>query len=190
MDNFDDDIKKACDVMRRGGVILYPTDTVWGIGCDATNSQAVKRVFEIKHRCDSKALIVLVDSIDALWRVVDSVPEVAEQLIEASDRPTTIVYDKGINLAPEVTAQDGSVAVRVTAEEFSRRLCYRFRRPLISTSANISGQPTAAFFSQISQDIIDSVDYVCTSRRDDTTAAKPSLIIKISADSTFKIIRK
>lgn len=190
MDGYDEDIKRACEVMRRGGVILYPTDTVWGIGCDATRSDAVSKVFEIKRRADSKALIVLTDSIEGLWRIVDNVPSVAEDLIELSDRPVTIIYDKGINLAPGVTATDGTVAVRVTHEEFSRRLCRAFRRPLVSTSANVSGKPSAAVFSEIPAEIIDAVDYVCTSRRDDIAPARPSMIIRVSDDLTFKVIRE
>lgn len=190
MHNYDSDIKKATEVLRGGGIILYPTDTIWGIGCDATCSEAVKRVFQIKQRSDSKALITLVDSIAALERIVDDVPDAAYQLIDVSDKPLTIVYDHGRGLAPEVTAQDGSVAIRITREEFSSKLCKAFRRPLISTSANISGSPSPSCFDDISDDIIGKVDYVCLSRRDERLRLSPSMVIKISSGGVFKLLRK
>lgn len=184
------DIRRAVDVMRRGGVIIYPTDTVWGIGCDARNAEAVAKVYRIKHREDAKALITLVDSLAALDSVVESVPEVAEQLIEVSVDPITIIYDKGRNVAPNLTAEDGSIAVRLTREEFSAALCKAMRGPVVSTSANISGCPTPMSFSDISQEILDAADYVCTSRRTEAPATKTSSIIKISEGGLFKIIRK
>lgn len=186
----EEDINNAVDVMKRGGVILYPTDTVWGIGCDATNAEAVKRVYDIKHRADSKALILLLGREDDLYRYVDDVPEVALQLIEVSDRPTTVIYDKGINMASNVTAADGSVAIRVTSDDFCRELCRRLRRPLVSTSANISGEPTPVTFDEIPEEIVKAADYVVSHRRDDKSRALPSVIIKISSDSSFKIIRR
>lgn len=184
-----DDIRAAVDVLRRGGLILYPTDTVWGIGCDATNADAVKRVFDLKQRADSKALIILVGSEAALERTVRCVPDAAWQLIEAADKPVTIVYDQGVGVAPQMLASDGSLAVRLTREPFSQALCQRFGRPLVSTSANVSGQPTAACYAQISREIIDGVDYVCSSRRDECQPASPSMIIKISDNGVFKILR-
>lgn len=187
---FEDDIQRAVEVMKRGGVILYPTDTVWGIGCDATNADAVKRVYEIKRRADSKALIILLGRKDDLFRYVDEVPDVALELIDVSVRPTTVIYDKGINMAPNVTAEDGSVAIRVTSDDYCRALCRGLRRPLVSTSANISGEPAPAVFDEISPEIINAVDYVATHRRSDMSRSLPSIIIKISADSSFKIIRK
>lgn len=187
---FEEDIKKAAETLRRGGVILYPTDTVWGLGCDATNADAVRRVYDIKRRADSKALIILLGDRRDLYRYVDEVPDVAMELLDISVRPTTVIYDKGINLAENVTAADGSVAIRVSSDIYCRQLCRALRRPLVSTSANISGQPTPALFSEISPEIISAVDYVAAYRRDDMTRALPSIIIKISADSTFKIIRK
>lgn len=183
------DISSAIDTLRKGGIILYPTDTIWGIGCDATNSAAVKRVFDIKRRADSKALITLVGSEAALERVVDEVPDVAWQLIEVADRPTTIVYDQGRYVAPELMADDGSIGVRLTREPFSAELCRRFRRPIVSTSANISGQPSPSTFVEIDPAIISQVDYVCTSRRDEAAPATPSMVIKISTDGLFKILR-
>ena len=184
-----DDIKKAIDTLRRGGLILYPTDTIWGIGCDATNSEAVKRVFQLKQRADSKALITLVGSESSFERIVENVPEVAWQLIDTTDRPTTIVYDHGTGVAPELLADDGSLAVRMTTEPFSRELCNRFRRPLVSTSANISGAPSPLCYSEISQEIIDGVDYVCRSRRDEAPSKSASMIIKIQDNGVFKILR-
>lgn len=191
MEDYSEDIRQAVEVLKRGGVILYPTDTVWGIGCDATNSAAIRRVFDIKHRADGKALITLVASTEALWRTVDNVPDVALELIDVAVDPVTIVYDKGVGVAPELLPADGSLAVRVTREPFSSRLCRTFRRPLVSTSANISGAPAPAVFADISPEIISAVDYVCLSRRDERrSAARPSMVIKISDNGVFKILRK
>lgn len=184
------DLRESLAVLRRGGLILYPTDTVWGIGCDATNAEAVARVYRLKKRTEAKALIMLVDSVDALYGAVKNVPEVAEQLIEAAVSPTTIIYDHASSrVADNAVAHDGSIAVRVTAEHFSRELCRRFKRPLVSTSANISGVPTPGCYADISPEIIDGVDYVVNYRRDECSRAQPSSIIKISDDATFKIIR-
>lgn len=186
----DQDIRAAIDVLRRGGIILYPTDTVWGIGCDATNAEAVARVYALKRRVDSKAMIVLVGTEIALERSVQAVPEVAWQLIDCADRPVTIVYDKGAGVAPNLLAEDGSLAVRLTREDFSQKLCERYRRPLVSTSANVSGNPTPKCFAQISKEILEGVDYVCSSRREETDPSKPSMVIKISDSGEFKILRK
>lgn len=188
---YSEDIDNAVKALRKGGVILYPTDTIWGIGCDATNPSAIRRVFELKRRADSKALITLVSDTRMLFRTVDCVPETALQLIEVSDRPVTIVYDHGCGVAKELLATDGSLAVRVTEEEFSKSLCRHFGRPLVSTSANISGAPAPRCFSQISHEIISGVDYVCLSRRNEPDCGcRPSMIIKISDDGVFKFIRK
>ncbi len=192
MSQYTDDIRAAVDVLRRGGIILYPTDTIWGIGCDATDSKAVKKVFEIKRRSDAKALITLVGSEGALERAVDEVPEVAWQLIECSDRPLTIVYDRAArDIAPELSAEDGSIGVRITREEFSAGLCRAFGKPIVSTSANISGEPSPGCFAEISPEIVNAVVYVCLSRRDETPGtAKPSSIMRLGAGGLFKIIRK
>lgn len=187
---YSEDIARAVDTMRRGGVIAYPTDTVWGLGCDARNSQAIKRIFNIKKRSEAKALITLVDSIAALERVVDNVPDVALQLVEAAVEPITIIYDHASGVAPELTADDGSIGVRVTREPFSAALCRAMRGPLVSTSANISGAPTPLDFASIDPEVLTAVDYVCSSRRDESPAAKSSTIIKISDGGLFKIIRK
>ncbi len=192
MSEYTEDIRKAVAVLRKGGVILYPTDTVWGLGCDARNQGAVERIFKIKRRADSKALITLTGSLAQLERTVDEVPEVAYDLIEFSERPLTIVYDgpsAGARLAPALLAEDGTLGVRVTSEAFSRELCLAFGAPLVSTSANISGEPTPSCFAEISPEIVDTVDYACTSRREETEPAKPSTVMRLSADGLFKILR-
>ena len=188
------DIKNAVDVLRRGGVILYPTDTVWGIGCDATNAEAVKRVYAIKQRDDSKALICLVDSDARLQRYVRQVPDVAWQLIdslnESDARPTTLILDEAVNLAPNLIADDGSVGIRITNEPFSRELCYRFQKALVSTSANVSGEPAAQNYQDIDPRIVESVDYVCWSRRQEHKPHQPSSIIRLRRNGEVEIIRK
>ncbi len=187
------DIKNAVEVLRKGGVILYPTDTVWGIGCDATNSEAVKRVYEIKERQDSKALICLVDSDARLQRYVRRVPDVAWQLIDSlqdSDaKPTTLILDGAINLAENLIAEDGSVALRITQEAFSKELCYKFQKALVSTSANISGQPAAQNYQDIDPVLLERVDYVCWTRRQEHKPHKPSSIIRLREDGEVTIIR-
>lgn len=187
------DIKNAVEVLRMGGVILYPTDTVWGIGCDATNREAVKRVYEIKEREDSKALICLVDSDARLQRYVRHVPEVAWQLIDSlqdSDaKPTTLILDGAINLAENLIAEDGSVALRITQEAFSKELCYKFQKALVSTSANISGQPAAQNYQDIDPVLLERVDYVCWTRRQEHKPHKPSSIIRLREDGEVTIIR-
>ena len=187
--NINDDIRKACEVMEKGGVILYPTDTIWGIGCDATNEEAVKRIFEIKHRADSKAMLILIDTAAKLNYYVKDVSDVAWDLIDLADKPMTIIYDGARNLAPNLLAEDGSVGIRVTNESFSKQLCQRFRKAIVSTSANISGNPSPANFSEISEEIKQAVDYIVENRRDEKTEAKPSSIIKLSAKGEIKIIR-
>lgn len=188
--NIEEDVSAALDVLKSGGVILYPTDTVWGIGCDASRSDAVKRIFDIKKRADSKAMIVLVDSPEKLDRYVEEVPEVALQLIDVAVRPTTIVYDGARNVARELVAEDGSIGIRVTTDEFSQKLCRALRRPLVSTSANLSGEHTAHFFSEISDEIKSSVDYIANTRRNDNTPSQPSCVIKVSSGGVIKILRK
>lgn len=185
-----EEIKKACQVMREGGVILYPTDTIWGIGCDATNEDAVRRVYEIKQRADSKAMLVLVDSAVKVDFHVQDVPEVAWDLIELTDKPLTIIYSGARNLAPNLLAEDGSVGIRVTSEEFSKRLCQQFRKAIVSTSANVSGQPSPQNFSEISEEIKAAVDYIVDYRREETGKAKPSSIIKLDKGGVIKIIRQ
>jgi L-threonylcarbamoyladenylate synthase len=184
-----EDIKKACQVMNEGGVILYPTDTIWGIGCDATNEEAVRRVYEIKQRSDSKAMLV-VDSPVKVDFYVQDVPEVAWDLIEVADKPLTIIYSGARNLAPNLIAEDGSVGIRVTNEEFSKRLCQQFRKAIVSTSANISGQPSPANYSEITEELKSMVDYVVGYRREEMGHPKPSSIIKLDKGGVIKIIRE
>lgn len=186
---FHDDIREAVRVMQSGGVILYPTDTIWGIGCDACNEDAVRRVFEIKRRAEAKSVISLVDSEVKVEFYVRSVPDVAWQLWECSDEPLTLVLDGARNLASGVIASDGSVALRVTREAFSRQLCMRMKRAIVSTSANIAGEPAPRCFSEISPEILQAVDYVCLSRRDEAPRQAPSHIIKIGPSGEVKIIR-
>lgn len=185
-----EDIKKACRVMSEGGVILYPTDTIWGIGCDATNEDAVRRVYEIKQRTDSKAMLVLVDSPVKVDFYVQDVPEIAWDLIELADKPLTIIYSGARNLAPGLLAGDGSVGIRVTNEEFSQRLCRQFRKAIVSTSANVSGQPSPKNFSEISGEIKSAVDYIVGYRQEETANPKPSSIIKLDKGGVIKIIRE
>lgn len=185
-----EDIRKAVEVLRKGGVILYPTDTVWGIGCDATNPEAVAKVYEIKRRDDSKALVCLVDSDARLQRYVRNVPDVAWQLIDAVVKPTTWILDDAVNLAPNLIGEDGSIGIRITNEPFSKELCYRFQKAIVSTSANISGEPAAQNYRDISEEILSAVDYVCTSRRQEHKPHQPSTIIKVGATGEINIIRK
>lgn len=185
-----EDIKEACRVMQEGGVILYPTDTVWGLGCDATNEEAVRKVYEIKKRMDSKALLVLVDSPVKVDFYVDEIPSVAWDLIELTTKPLTIVYSGARNLASNLLAEDGSVGIRVTGEEFSKKLCQRFRKAIVSTSANISGEPSPAIFEEISEEIKSQVDYIVKYRQDDTQRAKSSSIIKLGKGGQVKVIRE
>jgi L-threonylcarbamoyladenylate synthase len=188
--NVNKEIKKALEVLNAGGVILYPTDTVWGIGCDATNEEAVKRVYEIKKRVDSKALLLLVDSDVKVDFYVEEVPSVAWDLLEVADKPLTVIYEGARNLAPNLLAEDGSVGIRITHEEFSKQLCFRFRKAIVSTSANISGDPTPRCFDEISEEIKEMVDYVVDYRREDTSKPKPSSILKLGKGGEITIIRK
>lgn len=185
-----EDILKAVETLRSGGLILYPTDTIWGIGCDAGNSKAVERVYQLKRRADSKALICLVDSANRLQKYVFRVPDVAWDLIEYATKPLTLILDEACNLAPQLIAEDGSVGLRVTQERISHELCYRFQKAVVSTSANISGEPSPANFTEISPEIIAGVDYVMKSRQNDLSKATPSQIIKLGLDGRVQIIRK
>lgn len=185
-----EEIRKACEIMRKGGVILYPTDTIWGIGCDATNADAVRRVYEIKRREDSKALITLVDSEARLQQYVRNVPAVAWDLIELSTKPLTLILDGACGLAPNLLAEDGSVGMRITNEPFSHELCFRFQKAIVSTSANISGEPSPANFSEVSEEIRQSVDYVINFRQNERTLKSPSSIIKLSPSGEVLVIRR
>lgn len=186
----EEDIKKAFEVLVSGGLILYPTDTIWGIGCDATNEEAVHRVYELKRRVDSKALITLLDNPVKLDYYIDEVPSLAWDLIELSEKPLTIIYDGARNVAPNLMAEDGSLAIRITKEKFSQELCKRFRKALVSTSANISGEPAPANFDDISEEIKQGVDYIVKYRQEDTSKSKASSIIKLGKTGEVKIIRE
>lgn len=185
-----EDIRTAVQTLRQGGLILYPTDTIWGIGCDAANEEAVRRIFQLKQREDSKAMICLVDSANRMQRYLRQVPDVAWDLVEYADKPLTLILDGAINLAPSLIAEDGSVGLRVTKENISHELCYRFERAVVSTSANISGEPSPACFDEISEEIKQGVDYIMRSRQNDLSKSKPSKIIKLGLDGRVQIIRK
>jgi len=189
-DGYRDDIKNALKVLRDGGVILYPTDTIWGLGCDATRAEAVRRIYDIKKRADSKSLIVLVNSVTMLSRYVDNPPDIAFELVEMAEKPLTVVYDRGRGLAEGVTSVDGSVGVRICSDPFCDELLNAFRKPLVSTSANISGSEAPAVFDEISEEIKAAVDYVCLWRQDDRSRAAASSVIKISANGVIKILRQ
>lgn len=188
-ESLDREVTQALSVLRKGGIILYPTDTVWGIGADATNAEAVAKIYSLKRRADSKSMLALVDSVDALYRWLKNVPETALRLIEVSVAPLTVIYDSPQGVAPNLLADDGSLGIRVTNEKFTNKLCRRLGRPLVSTSANISGAPAAPTFDCISPEILKGVDYVVDYRRDDRRHHKPSGIIKVTDRETFKIIR-
>ena len=184
------DIKQALEVLQSGGVILYPTDTIWGIGCDATNEKAVQRIYQLKKREDSKSMLVLMENMNFLNRYVKEVPEIAYDLIEMTEKPMTIIYPGAKNLAKNLIAQDGSIGIRISSEEFTRQLIQRFKKPIVSTSANMSGEPSPAFFDEISPEIIEAIDYVVEYRQDDHTPREPSSIIKLGVGGVFQVLRK
>jgi L-threonylcarbamoyladenylate synthase len=183
------DLKNACEALQRGGIIVYPTDTIWGIGCDATDADAVGRIYALKQRTDHKAMLALIDSPAKLNGYVSQVPDIAWELIEVTDKPLTIIYPNAKNLAFNLLDEDGSVGIRITNEHFSHELCKLFRKPIVSTSANISGLPSPARFCEIAEAVKNGVDYIVRYRQDETAAAKPSSIVKISEDGCIKIIR-
>ena len=185
-----EDIRTAVQTLRQGGIILYPTDTIWGIGCDASNEKAVRRIFQLKQRVDSKAMICLVDSANRMQRYLRQVPDVAWDLVEFAEKPLTLILDGAVNLAPSLIAEDGSVGIRVTRENISHELCYRYERAIVSTSANISGAPSPSCFAEISDEIKNGVDYIMLSRQNDLSKGKPSQIIKLGLDGQIQIIRK
>ena len=185
-----EDIKTAVQTLRKGGLILYPTDTIWGIGCDASNEDAVRRIFQLKQLEDSKAMICLVDSANRMQRYLRQVPDVAWDLVEFAEKPLTLILDGAVNLAPSLIAEDGSVGIRVTRENISHELCYRYERAIVSTSANISGAPSPSCFAEISDEIKNGVDYIMLSRQNDLSKGKPSQIIKLGLDGQIQIIRK
>jgi L-threonylcarbamoyladenylate synthase len=185
-----DDLKNALDVLKKGGVILYPTDTIWGIGCDATNTKAVERIYQIKKRDDSKSMLMLVDEAWRLSDYIKDVPEIALQLIEVSDTPLTIIYSGAKGISPGLISEDGSIGIRVSSDEFCRKIIGSLNRPLVSTSANISGSPSPQNFGDISEEILKSVDYVVKWRQEERGKSRPSSIIKIGRKGEIQIIRK
>lgn len=186
---FEEDIKESLNTLRQGGILIYPTDTIWGLGCDPTNETAVNRIFKIKSRGESKNLIILVDSLSLLERYVAEIPEIIYELAEVSETPLTIIYPKGKNLAAGVCSEDGSVAIRVCHDEFCRELINRFRKPIVSTSANLSGSPSPGHFAEIDKTLIGKVDFVVKHRQNDRSKGTASPVIKVNLDGTIKIIR-
>lgn len=187
--DFSEDLKEALQCLKEGGIILYPTDTVWGIGCDARNSEAVKKIYDLKKRADSKSMLVLVNNEANLEKIVEEIPDVTWNLLEAAVNPLTLIYDNAKGVAPELIAEDGSLGIRITKERFSNELCKRLGAPIVSTSANISGEKSPSFFREISEEIKKGVDYVVKYRQDREESKSPSNIIKISKGGVVKIIR-
>lgn len=185
-----DDIIKATEVLKSGGIILYPTDTIWGIGCDATNKEAIQRIYSIKKREDSKSMLILMENPALLERYVEDVPEVAWDLIEITTTPLTVIYENAKNLPANLIAPDGSIGIRFTKETFTQRLLQRIRRPVVSTSANISGEKSPATFDEISEEIKSKVDYIVNYRQNDYTKMTPSSIIKLGPGAQIDILRK
>ena len=197
-----EEIQKALEVLRKGGIILYPTDTVWGIGCDATDSEAVAKIYEIKRRSDSKSLVLLASDMDMVSRYIKEVPEMAIQLVEVNDKPMTIIYPGAVVgssenpkadrycLAYNTVAEDGTVGIRVPMMEFCQQLAFRLGRPIVSTSANISGEATPKKFAEISQEIKDAVDHVVDPALERGATGQSSSIIKVGLDYSIEIIRK
>lgn len=185
-----EDINQALETLKNGGLILYPTDTIWGIGCDATNPEAIEKIFALKGRDKSKSMLILLHNDNQLASYVKDIPEVAYELIEATDRPLTIVYPGAKNLAPNALAEDGSIGIRVVDHPFCQQLLQRFRKPIISTSANISGEPSALTFDKISDTIKNGVDYIAAYGQHDRKAGEPSLIMKLDPSGKFEFLRK
>ncbi|WP_153640517.1 L-threonylcarbamoyladenylate synthase [Prolixibacter sp. NT017] len=188
--DFREDIRQALEVLKKGGIILYPTDTIWGIGCDATNAEAVARVSELKKRESSRSMLVLMENPNLLNSYIEEVPEVAWDLIDVADKPLTIVYPGAKNLAKNLIAEDGSIGIRITEEPFTQQLIQRFHKPLVSTSANISGEPSPAFFDEVAPEIIEGVDYVVQYRQDERMPSSPSSVIKLGVGGEVQILRK
>lgn len=188
--SFREEINQTLEILKKGGVILYPTDTVWGLGCDATNAEAVSRINQIKGRSDDKSFIILLENENRLPSYVNEVPEVAYDLIAYAEKPLTLIFDKAKNLAHNVLNTDGSIAIRIPKHDFCEQLLQRFRKPIVSTSANFSGQPTARCFAEISEELKQMVDYVVDWEQELSNPKTPSTIMKLGAGGTFSFIRK
>ena len=184
-----EDIKKALEVLKQGGIILYPTDTIWGIGCDATNEEAVEKIYAIKQRDKNQSMLILLDNPGKLQAYIQDVPDIAWDLFDLADKPLTIIFDNAKNLAPNLINSDGTIGIRVSIEDISRQLCMRFRNPIVSTSANITGQPAPQNFNEIDPEIINLVDYVVEYRQDELYKQTPSSIIKLGSGGEINIIR-
>ncbi|GHV57934.1 threonylcarbamoyl-AMP synthase [Bacteroidia bacterium] len=186
----EEELKKAYDIVCKGGIILYPTDTIWGIGCDATNTEAVKRIYDLKQRPDSRSMLVLIDSPDYLSHYVNELPDIALDLVTLSIKPLTIIYSGAKNVASNLIAEDGTLGIRVTCESFSQQLCRLLKKPLVSTSANISGKAAPANFSEISREILQGVDYVVNYRQQEKQKSQASSIIRLGEGGIVKVIRE
>jgi len=190
MVDFEDDIKRCVNILQNGGTILYPTDTVWGIGCDAMNEAAVEKVFAIKQRLKEKSMIILIaDARDILQYVAAPPPDIIA-IIEGFDKPTTVVYDNALGFPDNVVNKDGSIAIRITTDPFCKALIKRFRKPIISTSANLSGHPTPSIYKMISKEIIDGVDYAVKYRQNDDTIHAPSTLVRLDDEGNIQVLRK
>jgi L-threonylcarbamoyladenylate synthase len=185
-----DEVAKAFKILQEGGIILYPTDTIWGIGCDATNTEAVQKIYQLKQRDEAKSMIILLDTENKLESYVSEVNPLAYDLIEYAENPLTLVMPGAKNISPALIAADGSIAIRVTSNQFCQQLIQRLRKPLVSTSANISGKPSPQYFSQIDQEIIDGVDYVIDIDQHSKEIKNPSTIMKLAPDGRFEFIRR
>lgn len=184
------EVIKAFEVIKKDGVLLYPTDTIWGIGCDATNVKAISKVYRIKQRLESKALIILLNSVESLEKYVNKVPLIALDLIEKIDKPLTVIYPRAKNLPQNLLSEDGSIAIRITKNEFCSKLIQLMETPLVSTSANISGETSPILFNQISSHIISKVDYVVNYSRTEISETKASTIIRFINDFEFEVVRE
>jgi L-threonylcarbamoyladenylate synthase len=185
-----DEVAKAFKVVQEGGIILYPTDTIWGIGCDATNTEAIKKIYQLKQRDESKSLIILLDTYNKLQSYIKDVPSIAYDLIEYAENPLTLIMPGAKNVSPELIAADGSLGIRIVKHDFCQQLIQRIRKPLVSTSANISGKPSPHYFAQIDQAIIDRVDYIVDLEQHNTEIKKPSTIMRLQPDGQFEFIRR
>jgi L-threonylcarbamoyladenylate synthase len=186
---YEQELWRAVEILRSGGIILYPTDTIWGIGCDATNSEAVENVYKIKHRVESKSLIILLDDERKLSEFVEKVPDISFDLINSLNKPTTVIYSQAKNLAHNVIAADGSIAIRITKDSFCRDLIKLFGKPIVSTSANISGDPSPIIYRDVPEDILNGVDYIVNLYHDRMNSPKPSTIIRLFENGEFIIVR-
>ena len=190
MTSFSEDLERCLDTLRSGGVILYPTDTVWGLGCDATDEQAVDKIYRIKQRPDNKSLIVLVADERDILQYVAAVDLAVFDYLETTTKPTTVIYNGALGFADNLTGEDGSVGIRIVRDEFCKHLIKRFRKPIVSTSANISGKPTPAHFNEIDKEILQQVDYIVQQRQHDMQPASPSAIIRWNEDGTISVVRE